>query len=123
MNDAPSRDVVVDVIERYVDAVDRKATDEIVAMFAPDAVLREPWGVAEYRGHDEIRSFYAKSEQAPFRVTRCTPITVLGRHANMMLRVVVDGREPFASADVFEFNADGTIAMMSAIPDPQALTD
>ncbi|MGJ3509522.1 nuclear transport factor 2 family protein [Enemella sp. A6] len=120
MSDAPSRDVIVDVIERYVEAVDRKAVDETVALFAPDAVLREPWGIAEYRGHEEIRSFYAKSANAPFRVSLHTPITVLGRYANMMLRVQVEGREPFASADIFEFNTDGTIAMMSAIPDPQA---
>lgn len=121
MSAAPTRDVIVDVIHRYVDAVDRKATDEIVALFAPDALLREPWGIDEFRGHDEIRGFYARSEQAPFRVSLYTPITVLGRYANMMIRVKVEGREAFASADIFEFNVDGTIASMSAIPDREAI--
>lgn len=123
MSDAPSRDVVVDVIKQYVDAVDRKATEEIVALFAPDALLREPWGVEEFRGHDEIRGFYARSEKAPFRVSLHTPITVLGRYANMMIRVQVEGREPFASADIFEFTAEGKIASMSAIPDREAIVE
>lgn len=43
---------------RYADAVDRKAFDEAVALFAPDGVLGVPAGLdaesVDHAGHDEI---------------------------------------------------------------------
>jgi ketosteroid isomerase-like protein len=43
----------------YLEKVNARDLDGLVALFAPDAQLLHP--VGEFAGHDEIRSFYAEN--------------------------------------------------------------
>jgi hypothetical protein len=49
-----------DALRRYVDAVNRKDVDAIVALFAPDGAVEDPYGGTRHniRGSDDIRAFY-----------------------------------------------------------------
>jgi len=49
-----------DALRRYVAAVNRKDVDAIVALFAPDGAVEDPYGGTRHniRGSDEIRAFY-----------------------------------------------------------------
>lgn len=49
-----------DALRRYVDAVNRKDVDAIVALFAPDGAVEDPYGGTRHniKGRGEIRDFY-----------------------------------------------------------------
>jgi hypothetical protein len=49
-----------DALRRYVDAVNRKDVDAIVALFAADGAVEDPYGGTRHniRGRDDIRAFY-----------------------------------------------------------------
>ena len=49
-----------DALRRYVDAVNRKDVDAIVALFAADGAVEDPYGGTRHniQGKDEIRDFY-----------------------------------------------------------------
>ena len=45
--------------ERYIELVNARDLDALVALFAPDALVAHP--VGEFTGHDAIRGFYAEN--------------------------------------------------------------
>ncbi|RYE61949.1 MAG: hypothetical protein EOO82_00755 [Oxalobacteraceae bacterium] len=49
-----------DVLRRYVDAVNRKDVDAIVALFASDGVVEDPYGGTRHfiHGTQDLRAFY-----------------------------------------------------------------
>lgn len=117
----PTRDEICAALASYVDHHNNHDADGLVAMFAPDAVLHEPLGVATYRGVDEIRAFATANAQVDYSVSLLSPITVGGRHAGVQLRVYRDGVPGLATTDLFEFDDDCKIVSLSVILDPRAI--
>ncbi|MEB8339566.1 nuclear transport factor 2 family protein [Streptomyces endophyticus] len=119
----PSRDEICSAIESYVTHLGNHDVDELVALFAEDAVQHEPLGVTSYRGLDEIRQFDTENAQVDFTVSLLSPITVTGKYAAMQLCVERAGMPAFAATDLFEFDDACKIVSLSAVIDPRALVD
>lgn len=116
----PTRDEICSVIDSYVKHLGNHDVDELVALFAADAVQHEPLGVRTYRGIDEIREFDIANAKMPFTVSRYSPVVVSGRFAAMQLRVQREGMPDFLASDLFEFDDDGKIISLSVVLDPKA---
>lgn len=94
--------------------------DQLVSLFADDAVQHEPLGVRTYRGVDEIRGFDTENARVDYTVSRYSPITVTGRFAAMQIRVQRAGMPDFLATDLFEFDEHGKIVSLSVVLDPKA---
>ncbi|KJF20636.1 isomerase [Rhodococcus sp. ACPA4] len=117
----PSRDEICAVVDSYVKLLGSHQIDELMELFHQGAVQHEPVGVRTNRGFDEIRAFFAESEDTPFTVSLLTPVTVVGKFAAMQMRVEREGLEDFASTDLFEFDDNCKILSITAVPDIKAL--
>lgn len=118
-----TRDQIVSVVETYVELVSAHRTEDLVQLFAPDAVQHEPVGVRTNRGHDEIRKYFDETKDSGFTVSLSTPVTVVGNFAAMQIRVQLEGVPHFASTDLFEFDDNGKIVSITALPDVKAVID
>jgi steroid delta-isomerase len=122
----PTRDEIVRVCDQYCAAVTARDADAIVALFAEGAKQFEPIGAEPNVGHEAIRAFFTRNPQVGLDVSRLGPVNVAGRHAAMQIRVEVlrDGvTHLMSSTDVIEFDDDGKIVSMIAIPDRDAHPD
>jgi steroid delta-isomerase len=121
----PTREEICARCDAYVAGVAAHDTDAIVALFAADATQEEPVGSVPQVGHEQIRAFFAASEEVSFTVRRIGPVTVSGRVAAFQIRVDFEGGAiaPFTSTDVVTFGDDGLISSIVAIPDLDAHPD
>lgn len=119
----PTRDQIVSAVETYVKLLADHRTDDLAELFTVDAVQHEPVGVRTNKGREEIRAFFAESEDTPFTVSLLTPVTVVGRFAAMQMRVQREGLPDFASTDLFEFDDYCKIVSITAVPDLKAAID
>lgn len=118
-----TRDQIVSVVETYVELVSAHRTDDLVKLFAPDAVQHEPVGVRTNSGHDEIRKYFDETKDSGFTVRLLTPITVVGNFAAMQIGIQLHGVPDFASTDLFEFDDECKIVSITALPDVKAVID
>ncbi|MDI9917497.1 nuclear transport factor 2 family protein [Rhodococcus sp. IEGM 1379] len=116
-----SRNEICAAVDSYVTLLAAHKTDALMELFHQGAVQHEPVGVRTNRGFDEIRAFFAESEDTPFTVSLLTPVTVVGNFAAMQMRVQREGLEDFASTDLFEFDDNCKILSITAVPDVKAL--
>lgn len=116
----PTRSEICAVVEAYAHHLGNHNVDQLVELFAADAVQHEPLGVRTYRGREEIRQFDIACAKVDFTVSVHSPITVVGRYAAVQLRVSRAGMADFAATDLFEFDDDGKIVSLSVVLDPEA---
>ncbi|EME23388.1 nuclear transport factor 2 family protein [Rhodococcus triatomae] len=116
----PTRDDICSVIDSYVKHLGDHDVEQLVSLFADDAVQHEPLGVRTYRGIDEIRAFDTENATVAFTVSRYSPIVVSGRYAATQLRVQREGMPDFLAGDLFEFDDNGKIRSLSVVLDPEA---
>jgi steroid delta-isomerase len=116
----PSRDEICAAVDSYVRLLGSHQIDALMDLFHQGAVQHEPVGARTNRGFDEIRAFFAESEDTPFTVSRLSPVTVVGCFAAMQLRVQREGLADFASTDLFEFDENCKILSITAVPDIKA---
>lgn len=116
----PTRDEICSALESYVKHLGNHDVDQLVALFADDAVQHEPLGVRTHRGVDEIRQFGIANAKVDFTVSRHSPIVVTGRYAAMQVRVEREGMPAFLASDLFEFDDNCRIVSLSVVIDPQA---
>lgn len=107
-----------DVIEQYVKLVGSGPTEEIVALYAPDAVVEDPIGTEPKQGHDAIREFYDVIASLE-RETSLAPETVriAGNQAAFLFTLVTKAggqRMTLSPIDVMEFDDAGRITRMRA---------
>lgn len=103
------------VVEQYVALVGKGATDDIVALYAEDAVVEDPVGTAPHRGHEAIRQFYAAIEGLEKR-TELITARISGNSAAFHFTVVTtvgDNQVELSPIDVMTFE-DGKITDMKA---------
>ncbi|MEU1983879.1 nuclear transport factor 2 family protein [Nocardia sp. NPDC019395] len=107
-----------DVVEAYVKLVGAGPTDDIVALYAPDAVIEDPIGTEPKQGHDAIREFYNVIASLE-RETALAPETVriAGNHAAFVFTLITKAggqRMTLSPIDVMEFDDEGRITRMRA---------
>lgn len=116
----PTRDEICSAVESYVTHLGNHDVDQLVSLFADDAVQHEPLGVQSYRGVEEIREFDTENAKLGFTVSRHSPTIVCGRYATIQVRVELEGVPPFLTGDLFEFDEDGRIISLSVVMDLEA---
>ncbi|WP_157220584.1 nuclear transport factor 2 family protein [Flavisphingomonas formosensis] len=118
--DRPGPDHIRSVFERYGALLSAGDTDGIVALFAPDAVVRDPVDGPEYRGHPAIRAFYQSGFDAMgggIQMTLEGNVRVAGRHgAAAFIARTINHSEIFETdtLDVMRFDGEGRIVAMDA---------
>lgn len=105
-----------DVVEQYVKLVATGPTEDIVALYAPDAVVEDPIGSTPRQGHDAIREMYQTLEAAQ-RETSVDTVRVVGSHAIVGFTLVTrfgEHKMTLSPIDVMEFDEQGRIVSMKA---------
>ncbi len=111
-----SNEQVEATVRRYLELVSTGTADEIVAMYAEDAVLEDPVGSEPRRGRAAIREFYATIE--PMKIaTELQVIRVCGGEAAFKFRIETDTGAGVAILEPFEnmvINEAGQVTSMRA---------
>lgn len=111
-----SRERIREVVERYVELVGSGTADDIVALYAEDAVVEDPVGSEPRGGRAAIREFYATLQGLDQR-TRLLAVRIAGGEAAFHLEVatLADGLTyTLSPVDVMAFDDDGRITSMRA---------
>lgn len=104
------------IVARYVACVGAGDTEGIVALYAENATVEDPYGTPAHHGHDGIRSFYGALAGTEMS-TELLTARVAGDSAAFQLRVLTkaDGKTiTISPIDVMTFNGDGKISTMRA---------
>ena len=115
----PSPEHIAGVFQRYADLFTAGDAKGITALYAPDAVVRDPVTGPEVRGSQAIHDWYQRAFDTAGRMFMELEgeVRVGGRYGAAAYVVrVVDQPEPFRSntLDVMVFNDDGLIVSMDA---------
>lgn len=113
---AASRGRIREVVGRYVELVGSGAADDIVALYAEDAVVEDPVGSEPRSGHAAIHDFYATLQGLDQR-TRLLTVRIAGGEAAFHFEVatLADGLTyTLSPVDVMTFDDDGRITSMRA---------
>ncbi|RDI54394.1 nuclear transport factor 2 family protein [Nocardia mexicana] len=105
-----------EAVERYVQLVETGPTAEILALYAPDAVVEDPIGSDPRRGHAAIGELYDALAQVQ-RKTELHTLRINGNHAAVSFTLVTEAggsRMTLSPIDVMEFDDDGRITGMRA---------
>jgi steroid Delta-isomerase len=124
----PDPEHIVRVFEQYTDALTRNDPDAAVALFAPDAVVRDPVDGPVLEGRAKIREFFAAGEGVLQRLELTGPVRVAGDglHAAAPMRARIDfgeGPKLLDTLDVMTFDDDGRVVSMDAFYGPTNFTD
>ncbi|WP_306361266.1 nuclear transport factor 2 family protein [Nocardia sp. CC227C] len=106
-----------DVVEQYLKLVATGPTDDIIALYAPEATVEDPIGTPTRVGHDAIRELYAALESADQRDTEMHAVRVAGNSAAVsftLTAVYGDKRMTLSAIDTMEFDDAGKIVAMRA---------
>jgi len=113
---AASRERIREVVDRYVELVGSGTADEILGLYAEDAVVEDPVGSEPRVGHPAIRELYATLEGLD-QTTRLISVRIAGGEAAFHFEVatLADGvTYTLAPVDVMAFDDDGRITSMRA---------
>lgn len=110
----PTESEMKAVLQRYVNGWNDGDVEAIVALFADDAVVEDPYGSPPKRGKDAFREFFAAGAQGGAKLTLDGPIRGSeGDSAAMAFTVDVAGLT-IRVIDVMRFDSAGLIAHMAA---------
>lgn len=116
----PSADHIRSVFVRYGELLTAGDTEGIVALFAEDAVIRDPVTSPEHRGLDELRAFYQSGFEAMnggIEMKLDGAVRVVGQYgaaAYIARTVNFDPVYRTETLDVMTFDDDGKITSMMA---------
>ena len=124
----PDPDHIVRVFEQYTDALTRDDPDAAIALFAADAVVRDPVDGPVLEGATKIREFFAagKGVLEYLRLSGPVRIAADGLHAAAPMQARVDfgdGPKLLDTLDVMTFGDDGLVVSMDAYYGPPNLRD
>lgn len=117
---------IVEVCDRYIDAVASGDPDAVLDLYGDRPVIEDPVGSEPRVGRESVRDFYAQNVGVELRLRRIGPVTVVGDRAAFQFRIEVplgDDEMVMASTDVMTFDEDGRILTMTAYPDAEADPD
>ncbi|MEV5648458.1 nuclear transport factor 2 family protein [Nocardia sp. NPDC052254] len=112
-----------ETVERYVHLVQTGPTSEILALYAPDAVVEDPIGSDPRNGHEAIGELYRALESMQ-RKTELHAARIVGNHAAVSFTMVGEAgghRMTLSAIDAMEFDDQGKIKSMRAYWGPEDL--
>lgn len=117
-----SHETMVDVVHRYIAALNASDLDAVVALYAPDASVEDPVGSAPHVGLEAIRAFYAGSVALGLKVQLQGDVRAVANEVVFAFSVQLDtpqGRLTISPIDHFRLNAQGQITSMRAFFGPE----
>ena len=124
----PDPEHIVRVFEQYTDALTRADPDAAIALFAADAVVRDPVDGPVLDGTAKIREFFAagKGVLEYLRLSGPVRIAADGLHAAAPMRARLDfgeGPKELDTLDVMTFDDEGRVLSMDAYYGPANFRD
>lgn len=110
----PSEADMKAALQSYLDGFTKRDPELIVALFAEDAVIEDPFGTPPKQGIAAIREFYTNAVAANVDLTLDTPIRASQGAGAAMAFTIAVGPTTIKAIDVMEFDADGKITSMKA---------
>lgn len=108
-------------VQAYVAAFAVGDPEQVVALFAEDAMVEDPVGTPPHTGHDAIRSFYTMSMATGARLSLEGPVRMTDDYAVFPFSVHLEwegSKQRIDVIDIFRFNADNKITEMRAFFGP-----
>ena len=123
-----SREEIVTGPDRYIAAVSAGDVDTIMSLYNDNPWVEDPIGEPAHEGAEGVRAFYQALADSGVKIklTRITPVCVVGNEAAFSFKVDVDLGEmtiSMVTIDTMVFDEDGRIARMRAFADSQASPD
>lgn len=122
----PTNEQVTTIVERYAEAVGKAEREAIVACFAEDAEVVDPYPSPAVNGHDGIRGFWDRvlgmGTPQSFDVEH---LSVTGDRAAFLFSIALDvGGSALGvrGIDVVRVDDSGLIAELTAYWDPASMT-
>jgi steroid Delta-isomerase len=114
------------LVDRYCAAVTSRDPAAIAALFAEDAVQKDPVSAPANEGREAIRTFFQAAVDASTATTfRALAVHTAGDHVAIDFEVVVSleaGTMTISGIEVFTVGADGLISGVSAYWDEADVT-
>lgn len=120
----PTREQIERVVERYAAYLVEGDADGAIALFTPDAVVRDPADEEPISGADGLRALFTQAASSVVSMDLTGPVRVLkdGTHGAAPFRVLLEmenSRIVLDSIDVFGFDEVGRISSMTAYWGPE----
>ncbi len=124
----PDPEHITRVFEQYTAAISRCDADAAVALFTPDAVVRDPVDGPTLEGAEKIREFFAGGEGILQSLVLTGPVRIAGdglhAAAPMQARLDLgDGLKVLDTLDVMTFDDAGLVTSMHAYYGPSNFAD
>jgi steroid Delta-isomerase len=116
----PSKEAITQTVNRYLELLAKGTADDVVTLYAPDAVVEDPIGSDLRRGHDAIHEFYAAFQDAK-KQTELAQLRIGGNEAAFFWHLTVDtgdSRTRISPISVMVFDEDARITSMRAFWSP-----
>lgn len=102
-------------LQAYVDAVSGDDVEQVVQLFAVDAVVEDPVGSDAHTGHEALRVFYQMAVDSVQHMELEGRVRARGKWGAAAMRAYPKGVDlVIETLDVMEFNDDGLITRMTA---------
>ncbi len=120
----PTRKEIEQVVARYAECLAKGDAGGALALFTPDAIVRDPADAQSISGEDDLRALLAQAAESVVEMELAGPVRVLkdGRYGAVPLRVVLameGSRILLDSIDVFGFDERCRITSMTAYWGPE----
>ena len=100
-------------VEYYIQLLNAHQSDMLDELYAPNAVVEDPYGTEGYCGIEAIKAFYNKAFEANIAARLTGPVRVAGDSAAFEFEVNFNGMV-MEIIDVFQFNDSGKVISMKA---------
>ena len=116
----PSQEAISQTVNSYLALLAKGTADDVVTLYAADAIVEDPVGSELRRGHDAIREFYAAFQDAK-KETELAELRVAGSEAAFLWHLTLDAgdsRTRISPVSLMTFDEDARITSMRAFWSP-----
>jgi steroid delta-isomerase len=115
----PSQEAIAQTVNRYLELIAKGTADDVLTLYAADAVVEDPIGSELRRGHEAIREFYAAFQDAK-KETELAQLRIAGNEAAFFWHLTLDGdvRTRISPISMMVFDEDARITSMRAFWSP-----
>jgi steroid Delta-isomerase len=116
----PSQEAIAQTVNRYLELVAKGTADDVLTLYAADAIVEDPIGSDLRRDPDAIREFYAGFQDAK-KETELAELRVAGSEAAFLWQLTLDAgdsRTRISPISTMTFDEDAKITSMRAFWSP-----